>query len=296
MGAGRAIVSTPYAYASELLADGRGVLVPPASPVALSAALNALLDDPALRAMPSAAGPTPTAVGWSGRPSAPSIAISSRRVAAPKSRDAAPDRCGRPSVSDLRTAPSRQPAPSRGPDRRRRDHAARDRVTAGPGPRLLRRRRRPGAPGGPAPRRTAGLGGGRGERLARVPLPRRRLRRVERPLPELPLDRRLVDRRPRLRRQLRAGDARAGRHDRDRPRSRAGRRRGCSRSIGRCRRPASSTSPRAEASVVLGCAAIVRLRSGRTRRQPCSTLLATRLHDRFQRARDARLAVAGSCR
>ena len=50
MGAGRAIVSTPYAYASELLADGRGVLVPPASPVALSAALNELLADPALRA------------------------------------------------------------------------------------------------------------------------------------------------------------------------------------------------------------------------------------------------------
>ena len=51
MGAGRAIVSTPYAYASELLADGRGVLVPAAAPVALSAALNALLEDPALRAM-----------------------------------------------------------------------------------------------------------------------------------------------------------------------------------------------------------------------------------------------------
>lgn len=50
MGAGRAIVSTPYAYATELLADGRGVLVPPASPVALSAALNELLSDPALRA------------------------------------------------------------------------------------------------------------------------------------------------------------------------------------------------------------------------------------------------------
>jgi glycosyltransferase involved in cell wall biosynthesis len=50
MGAGRAIVSTPYAYASELLAEGRGVLVPPASPEALGIALNELLGDPELRA------------------------------------------------------------------------------------------------------------------------------------------------------------------------------------------------------------------------------------------------------
>jgi len=50
MGAGRAIVSTPYTYAAELLADGRGVLVPPGSPAALARALNDVLADHELRA------------------------------------------------------------------------------------------------------------------------------------------------------------------------------------------------------------------------------------------------------
>jgi glycosyltransferase involved in cell wall biosynthesis len=50
MGAGRPVVSTPYAYAAEVLANGRGVLVPPASPTALAAALSELLGDPQLRA------------------------------------------------------------------------------------------------------------------------------------------------------------------------------------------------------------------------------------------------------
>ena len=49
MGAGRAIVSTPYAYATELLANGRGVLVDPVSPAAFAGALNALLGDHGLR-------------------------------------------------------------------------------------------------------------------------------------------------------------------------------------------------------------------------------------------------------
>lgn len=49
MGAGKAIVSTPYAYARELLADGRGRLIQPGSTDALAASLTELLRDPELR-------------------------------------------------------------------------------------------------------------------------------------------------------------------------------------------------------------------------------------------------------
>ena len=50
MGAGRAIISTPYTYAAELLADGRGILVPPGSAPAFANALNDVLGDRELRA------------------------------------------------------------------------------------------------------------------------------------------------------------------------------------------------------------------------------------------------------
>jgi glycosyltransferase involved in cell wall biosynthesis len=50
VGAGRAIVSTPYAYASEILDGGRGVLVPPDSPAAWADALIGLLENDELRA------------------------------------------------------------------------------------------------------------------------------------------------------------------------------------------------------------------------------------------------------
>jgi glycosyltransferase involved in cell wall biosynthesis len=45
MGAGLAIVSTPYLYAREMLAGDRGVLVPPGSPDALAESLTSLLLD-----------------------------------------------------------------------------------------------------------------------------------------------------------------------------------------------------------------------------------------------------------
>ena len=50
MAAGKASVSTPYLYASEILADGRGCLVPPDDPAAMSDALIELLRDHDLRA------------------------------------------------------------------------------------------------------------------------------------------------------------------------------------------------------------------------------------------------------
>jgi glycosyltransferase involved in cell wall biosynthesis len=50
MGAGKAIVSTPSAYASEVLAGGRGKLIDPASPVALAETITELLTDTELRA------------------------------------------------------------------------------------------------------------------------------------------------------------------------------------------------------------------------------------------------------
>ena len=50
LGAGKAVISTPYPYARELLADGRGVLVPWKDPSAIAAEIAGLLDDPDKRA------------------------------------------------------------------------------------------------------------------------------------------------------------------------------------------------------------------------------------------------------
>ncbi len=50
VGSGKAVVSTPYRYARELLADGRGVLVPARDPGAVARAVVDLLTDDAKRA------------------------------------------------------------------------------------------------------------------------------------------------------------------------------------------------------------------------------------------------------
>jgi hypothetical protein len=47
VGSGKAVISTPYWYATELLADGRGILVPWRDPQAIAREVIGLFDDPA---------------------------------------------------------------------------------------------------------------------------------------------------------------------------------------------------------------------------------------------------------
>ncbi|MEA2571501.1 MAG: hypothetical protein QOI24_3502 [Acidobacteriota bacterium] len=49
LGAGKAVISTPYRYARELLAEGRGILVPWKDAEAIATEITGLLDDPAKR-------------------------------------------------------------------------------------------------------------------------------------------------------------------------------------------------------------------------------------------------------
>jgi glycosyltransferase involved in cell wall biosynthesis len=65
-GMGKAVVSTPYWHAAELLAEGRGALVPFADPAAIASAVVDLLADPArLRAMREAAYALGHGMRWS---------------------------------------------------------------------------------------------------------------------------------------------------------------------------------------------------------------------------------------
>ena len=228
MGAGRAVVSTPYTYAKELLADGRGVLVAPGSPTALA--------DGAELACSATTG--------SARRSARRAHAYSRRMIWPAVGARVPRRCspalahGRASARPATAAGSADPCMTAAAHRSRPAHARRplhpisrrhlDVLTgelgifqhaigleAGSRPRLLRRRRRAGARGRPA---------ARSHRSAGPPSrtsARRSLRFLEDAFDEASgrfLNFRDVDgdvdRRARLQRQPRAGDARPRRDDR----------------------------------------------------------------------------------
>jgi glycosyltransferase involved in cell wall biosynthesis len=65
VGTGKAVISTPYRYARELLADGRGVLVPWRDSAAIGATLDELLGDPVgLRALGARAAEYGRDMGW----------------------------------------------------------------------------------------------------------------------------------------------------------------------------------------------------------------------------------------
>ena len=143
-GLGKAVVSTPYWHARELLADGRGILVPFGDSAAIGSEIAALLtDEPDGRRCASApmqqplddmganrralpGGVRARAAGSSARSD---CTRSNRTRSAPRSR-AAPEMRTRPFSLDVRR---HRPVPARRPFRAR------------PLPRLLRRRQRPRA-------------------------------------------------------------------------------------------------------------------------------------------------------
>ena len=96
VGCGKAVISTPYRYARELLADGRGILVPWRDSEAIGREVVGLLDDPseALRA-PAARGRLRALDGLADRRAPLRASPSSRRALRTQSAAAPASRRGR---------------------------------------------------------------------------------------------------------------------------------------------------------------------------------------------------------
>ena len=99
IGLGKAVVSTPYVHASEILADDHGTLVPFRSPAALATAVgNLLVDTPVRAAMSARAYARGRTMIW------PRNAEAALAAMVPALR-AGPDRRGKPSPAVLRVGP-----------------------------------------------------------------------------------------------------------------------------------------------------------------------------------------------
>lgn len=84
---GKAVVSTPYVHARELLADGNGVLIEPGSPAAVTAGVNHLLDErSALKAMQARAYQRGRVTLWSRFADATASMLSRSAAPAPTTR------------------------------------------------------------------------------------------------------------------------------------------------------------------------------------------------------------------
>ena len=188
MGAGKAIVSTPYAYARERLAGGRGRLVAPGSPDALADAIVELLGNREVR----------EAIGRR------AYDLQPRHALAAGGRDVRRDLRGGRSVGPARTPATGSPNAARSLrwltsrstrsaartwpplTGTARDLAARGRAGPGPRVRLLHRRRRTGAARRPAPRPELGWGAVEDSAWRLAAVPGRRVRPGGTALPELP--------------------------------------------------------------------------------------------------------------